>query len=91
MAKHFRHETAIVATCNIGDNSKIWAFTNILPGAVIGTDCNICDHVFIENDVILGDRVTVKCGVHLWDGIEVEDDVFINPLLGELSCCNNDQ
>ncbi|MCI5221269.1 MAG: N-acetyltransferase [Candidatus Electrothrix sp. AR4] len=77
--KYFKHETAIVTTINIGDNSRIWAFTNILPEAVIGADCNICDHVFIENDVVLGDRVTVKCGVQLWDGIMVEDDVFIGP------------
>jgi acetyltransferase-like isoleucine patch superfamily enzyme len=79
MKKYFKHDTAIVATRDIGVNSKVWAFVNILPGAVIGVDCNICDHVFIENDVILGDRVTVKCGVQLWDGIMVEDDVFIGP------------
>ena len=41
----------------------------MLPGARIGADCNICDHVFIENDVRIGDRVTVKCGVQLWDGV----------------------
>ena len=52
---------------------------HILPGAVIGCDCNICDHTFIENDVTVGDRVTIKCGVQLWDGTTVEDDVFIGP------------
>jgi serine acetyltransferase len=51
----------------------------VLSGAKIGKDCNICDHVFIENDVVLGDRVTIKCGVQLWDGLRVEDDVFIGP------------
>jgi UDP-2-acetamido-3-amino-2,3-dideoxy-glucuronate N-acetyltransferase len=51
----------------------------VLPGATIGSDCNICDHVFIENDVTVGDRVTVKCGVQLWDGLRVADDVFIGP------------
>jgi serine acetyltransferase len=51
----------------------------VLPGAVLGSDCNICDHVFIENDVVLGDRVTVKCGVQLWDGFRADDDVFIGP------------
>ena len=51
----------------------------MLPGARIGADCNICDHTFIENDVIVGDRVTVKCGVQLWDGVRIEDDVFIGP------------
>src|SRR5207244_3729011 len=44
-----------------------------------GRDCNICDHTFIENDVIVGDRVTIKCGVQLWDGMRIEDDVFIGP------------
>jgi UDP-3-O-[3-hydroxymyristoyl] glucosamine N-acyltransferase len=47
--------------------------------AQIGADCNICDHTFIENDVIVGDRVTVKCGVQLWDGVRIDDDVFIGP------------
>jgi acetyltransferase-like isoleucine patch superfamily enzyme len=51
----------------------------VLPRAIIGSDCNICNNVFIENDVIVGNRVTVKSGVQLWDGIEIEDDVFIGP------------
>jgi acetyltransferase-like isoleucine patch superfamily enzyme len=51
----------------------------VLPGAVIGSDCNICDGVFVENDVIVGDRVTVKIGVQLWDGVRLEDDVFVGP------------
>ena len=51
----------------------------MLPGARIGRDCNICDGVFIENDVVIGDRVTVKCGVQLWDGLRVGNDVFIGP------------
>ena len=58
---------------------RIWAFVHILPETVIGNDCNICDHVFIENDIIIGNRVTIKCGVQLWDGIRIEDDVFIGP------------
>jgi acetyltransferase-like isoleucine patch superfamily enzyme len=51
----------------------------VLPGARIGLDANICDFVFVENDVVLGDRVTVKSHVALWDGLRVEDDVFIGP------------
>jgi acetyltransferase-like isoleucine patch superfamily enzyme len=73
------HEKALVESKNIGDNTRIWAFVHVLPKAVIGDDCNICDHVFIENDVIIGNRVTVKCGVQLWDGLRVADDVFIGP------------
>lgn len=77
--KHFVHETALVETKNIGKDTRIWAFVHILPGAVIGENCNICDHCFIENDVILGDNVTVKCGIYLWDGIRVEDEAFLGP------------
>lgn len=79
MANYFVHEKAICESQHIGDNTRIWAFAHVLPGAVIGADCNICDGVFIENEVTLGDRVTVKCGVQLWDGLTVEDDVFIGP------------
>ncbi|OGU55547.1 MAG: isomerase [Ignavibacteria bacterium RBG_13_36_8] len=75
----FIHPHALVESAQIGDNTKIWAFAHILPQAQIGADCNICDHVFIENNVIVGDRVTIKCGVQLWDGIRIEDDVFIGP------------
>lgn len=73
----FSHAKALVESKNIGDGTRIWAFAHILPGAKIGADCNVCDHVFIENDVIVGDRVTIKCGVQLWNGLRVEDDVFI--------------
>jgi UDP-2-acetamido-3-amino-2,3-dideoxy-glucuronate N-acetyltransferase len=75
----FQHPLAVVESSSIGDNTRIWAFAHVLPGAHIGSECNICDHTFIENDIVIGDRVTVKCGVQLWDGIDVEDDVFIGP------------
>lgn len=75
----FVHPKAIVETTEIGPKTRIWAFAHILNGAVIGSDCNICDHTFIENDVIIGNRVTIKCGVYLWDGLRVEDDVFMAP------------
>ena len=76
---YFRHDSAICESEAIGLNTRVWAFSHILSGAVIGQDCNICDHVFIENDVIVGDRVTIKSGVQLWDGIRIADDVFIGP------------
>lgn len=76
----FIHEKALVEDgAEVGQGTRIWAFTHILPKAVIGTECNICDHVFIENDVQIANRVTIKCGVQLWDGLRVEDDVFIGP------------
>jgi UDP-2-acetamido-3-amino-2,3-dideoxy-glucuronate N-acetyltransferase len=75
----FRHPLAVVETEFVGEGTRVWAFAHILPGARIGRDCNICDHTFIENDVVVGDRVTIKCGVQLWDGSRIEDDVFIGP------------
>jgi acetyltransferase-like isoleucine patch superfamily enzyme/dTDP-4-dehydrorhamnose 3,5-epimerase-like enzyme len=73
------HPQAICESPNIGENTRVWAFAHVLPGAVIGRDCNVCDGVFIENDVTVGDRVTIKCGVQLWDGVTLEDDVFVGP------------
>ena len=73
------HPSALVASRQIGDGTRIWAFVNILAGARIGAGCNICDRCFIENDVAIGDRVTVKCGVSLYDGLTLEDDVFVGP------------
>ncbi len=79
MSEFFQHEKSIVESANVGKNTRIWAYAHILSGAVVGAECNICDHVFIENDVTLGDRVTLKCGVQLWDGTKVGNDVFIGP------------
>src|SRR6266498_363550 len=76
----FIHEKALVEPgARVGAKTRIWAFCHILPGAVIGEDCNLCDHVFIENDVVIGDRVTIKSGVQIWDGIRLQDDVFVGP------------
>lgn len=75
----FVHERGLCESKTVGAGTRIWAFAHVLPGARIGADCNICDHVFVENDVIVGDRVTVKCGVQLWDGVRIDDDVFVGP------------
>ena len=77
--KPFIHPSAIVETVSLGSGTRVWAFAHILAGAVIGEDCNICDHCFIESHVVLGNRVTVKCGIYLWDGTIVEDDAFLGP------------
>ena len=73
------HTLSDVQSTHIGANTRIWQFVIILPKARIGADCNICSHVLIENDVIIGDRVTIKSGVQVWDGVRLEDDVFIGP------------
>lgn len=76
----FIHPNALIDPgARIGARTRVWAYAHILGGAVVGEDCNICDHTFIEGGVSLGDRVTVKCGVYLWTGVVVEDDVFIGP------------
>jgi UDP-2-acetamido-3-amino-2,3-dideoxy-glucuronate N-acetyltransferase len=73
------HVTADIQSSKIGPGTTIWQFAVVLPGAQIGSDVNICAHCLIENDVIIGDRVTVKSGVYLWDGVRLEDDVFVGP------------
>ncbi|HQT24943.1 MAG TPA: N-acetyltransferase, partial [Daejeonella sp.] len=73
------HPTAQVTTQKVGLNTTIWQFVVILEKAVIGSGCNINCHTFIENDVVIGNNVTLKSGVYLWDGITLEDDVFIGP------------
>src|ERR1700760_4058526 len=75
----FIHEKALCESDQIGAGTRIWAFAHVLAGATIGADCNICDGVFVEGGAVVGDRVTVKCGVQLWDGVELEYDVFVGP------------
>lgn len=71
------HPLSDVQSKNIGENTNVWQFCVVLPGARIGNNCNICSHCFIENDVVIGNNVTIKCGVQIWDGMVIEDDVFI--------------
>lgn len=80
------HTTSDVQSVNIGKNTNIWQFCVVLPDAEIGDNCNICSHCFVENDVKIGNNVTIKCGVQLWDGLRVEDDVFIGP---NVTFCND--
>lgn len=75
----FIHPNALCESRAIGSGTRVWAFAHILPDARIGSDCNICDGVFVENDVVIGNRTTVKCGVQLWDGVRLGDDVFVGP------------
>ena len=79
MSESSIHPLSDVQTSCIGAGTRIWQFVAILPGAIIGRNCNICSHCFIENDVIVGDHVTIKNGVQLWDGLRIESDVFVGP------------
>ncbi|MBR4126025.1 MAG: N-acetyltransferase [Alphaproteobacteria bacterium] len=82
----FIHPLSDVQSKNIGDNTRIWQFVVVLPDAKIGKDCNICSHCFIENNAVIGDRCTVKCNVQIWDGITLEDDVFVG---ANVTFCND--
>lgn len=79
MSGFVKHDQALVESKAIGVGTQIGAFTHVLAGATIGENCNIRDHVYVENNVIVGDRVTINCGVQLWDGLRVEDDVLVGP------------
>nr|WP_033132626.1 acyltransferase [Aeromonas aquatica] len=75
----FIHPLSDVQSSNIGDGTRVWQFAIVLKEAIIGRDCNICAHTLIENDVVLGDNVTVKSGVYIWDGTTIGNNVFIGP------------
>ncbi|MER0330587.1 acyltransferase [Aeromonas veronii] len=75
----FIHPLSDVHSSSIGIGTRIWQYSIILEGAVIGENCNICAHTLIESDVIVGNNVTIKSGVYLWDGITIESNVFLGP------------
>jgi UDP-2-acetamido-3-amino-2,3-dideoxy-glucuronate N-acetyltransferase len=75
----FVHAQALCESDDIGPRTRVWAFAHVMPGAIIGADCNVGDHAFIETGARVGNRVTVKNGVTIWDKVTVEDDVFLGP------------
>jgi acetyltransferase-like isoleucine patch superfamily enzyme len=75
----FVHPQGLCESDDVGARTRVWAWAHVLPGAVVGADCNICDHAFVEGGVRIGDRVTVKNAVLLFDGVTAEDDVFLGP------------
>jgi acetyltransferase-like isoleucine patch superfamily enzyme len=76
---YFVHPSSLVETEDIGEGTTIWAFVHLLPGVRVGKKCNVCDHCFAEGGVTLGDNITLKCGIYLWQGTVLEDDVFVGP------------
>jgi acetyltransferase-like isoleucine patch superfamily enzyme len=74
------HERAFVhSSAKIGEGTVVWQFAVVLPDAVIGQDCNLNAHTLVEGGAFIGDRVTLKCGVYVWNGVILEDDVFCGP------------
>lgn len=75
--RYSRHKMATVSPkAKIGAGTRIWAYVNVQPGAVIGEGCNICDGCYIEKGAKIGNHVTLKNGVNVWEGVTLEDDVF---------------
>ena len=80
MTNYFAHETAIVdAGCIIGNGTKIWHFSHIMPDCTIGENCNIGQNVVVSPGVILGKNVKIQNNVSIYSGVECEDDVFLGP------------
>ena len=78
--KYFAHETAVIdENCQIGEGTKIWHFSHIMTGCVIGTNCNIGQNVVISPEVVLGNNVKVQNNVSVYTGVICEDDVFLGP------------
>lgn len=75
----FVHEHGLCESDDVGSGTRVWAFAHVLSGAKVGKDCNICGGAFVENGAVLGDRVTVKNSVLIWDGVEIRDDCFLGP------------
>lgn len=73
------HPLSDVQTVDIGAGTRVWQFCVLLPGAVVGKECNICAQVLIEGGTRIGDRTTIKSGVQVWDGVTLGSDVFIGP------------
>lgn len=80
MQPFFQHDSAIVDDgATIGNNTRIWHFCHIMPGAVIGADCILGQNVFVDNNVRIGDGVKIQNNVSVYNGVTIEDDVFIGP------------
>ena len=75
----FVHERGLCESESVGPRTRIWAFAHVMKGAEIGSDCNICDHAFVETGAKIGDHVTLKNAVLVWDGVVLEDEVFVGP------------
>jgi acetyltransferase-like isoleucine patch superfamily enzyme len=75
----FVHQAGLCESTEVGEGTRIWAFAHVLPGAVVGRDCNICDGAFVETGATLGNRVTVKNGTLVFAGVTCEDEVFLGP------------
>ena len=79
MKDTYIHPSAIVEVDQIGNGTRVWAFTHLMKGATIGDNCNIGDHCFVESGAVIGNNVTIKNGNEIWEGVTLEDGVFVGP------------
>ena len=79
MGEPFIHSNALVETDTIGEGTRIWAFAHVQREVIIGANCNIGDHAFIEQGVTIGNNVTIKNGVCVWQLVHIADNVFLGP------------
>lgn len=77
--KPFVHPQALCESPSVGPGTRIWAYAHVMKGAVVGRDCNLGDHAFVEGGAVLGNGVTIKNGVCVWEGVTLEDYVFVGP------------
>jgi UDP-2-acetamido-3-amino-2,3-dideoxy-glucuronate N-acetyltransferase len=77
---YFKHETALVDEgCEIGEGTKIWHFSHVMPKCKIGKNCNIGQNVVVSPEVILGSNVKIQNNVSIYTGVTCDDDVFLGP------------
>ena len=78
-AAPFVHAQALCESEEVGNGTRIWAFSHVMKGAKVGSLCNVGEQVFIESGASVGSRVTLKNKVLIWEGVHIEDDVFVGP------------
>src|SRR5512146_3338683 len=79
MNETYIHPSALVETDEIGRGTRVWAYSHVMQGAAVGQECNIGEHCFVETGAQVGNRVTIKNGNMVWEGVVIEDGAFIGP------------
>ena len=77
----FVHPAGLCESEEVGSGTRVWAFAHVLAGAVIGANCNVCDGAYVEGGAVVGNRVTIKNQVLIFEGVTIEDDVFLGPAM----------
>lgn len=78
-APRYVHPSALCESDCVGEGTRVWAFSHVMDGAVIGRNCNIGGHSFVEKGARIGNGVVIKNNVTIWDGVTIEDFAFVGP------------